>query len=166
VKFHSPGFEDWRGFPGLLDALKLIDECAVEEFPQGAIVTGVERHLDQVRSGEGALAFVTSLTPSEIPRRAHAGAAAGRAPSHLLLDHHAYAIRGGLKLGANPTLDNIEDRVAPLCTVYMQGTRALLENHSAQGTIVNEAQVLEQVELTAGDRITIGSTTLLLICAD
>lgn len=57
-----------RALPGLVEALQELEDCTVMTLEAHAGVLGALQHADQIRSGQDALRFVTSLpwTPREI----------------------------------------------------------------------------------------------------
>lgn len=152
----------WRGFPGLRDALRLLDECRVIELPRDAVCQGVVRYLDQIRGEGEALTYVTSLTPAA-DARTPAPSPVKRTATHLLLGNHAFPILGGLKIARAPTPERLEDAADPQCTVYLRGKQAVLDNHAGPGTLVNGTPIDGEVELHPGDRLTIGESELVLI---
>jgi hypothetical protein len=153
----------FEGFPGLQESLDLLTGCEVIQLPSNAVAEGILAHVDEIRTSDSTLTFVTNLAAIEGDEQQPQTALSDAAPTHVLFRNQALPIGDGIKIAGELSEKRWTDHDNPHCTVYRNGREVLLENHRPSGTLVNDKSVKDQVTLSSGDQITIGTEQLHLI---
>jgi hypothetical protein len=159
----------FRGFPGLLDSLALLDNCDIVLLEQHAVSKGILKHLTDIRSEGDSLTHITTLPSDErtlsrplsvVP----AAATETMYATHILHGNRALPIDDALKLDSHFS-DGV-DADEPQCTIYRRDRAVFLDNHSSAGTLINGEAVKVQTELKPGDEIQLGTEKLILISVE
>jgi hypothetical protein len=158
--------------PGFADHLQRTAQIELTSLPIAAAAVGAIRHARHIEEPGETKTFVTRL-PIDDPNTADADATAGLAtahagqpPTHLLyagvaheITHEPFAIgtedpqeRPGLGLSGDTA------GITPFhCSLRLVGELVILEDHSGGATLLNGRPVEGTAELTAGDRLLLGT---------
>lgn len=162
--------------PGLPEALCAPRDCRTVSLKACTMARGVLTNEAHIRCADSALKFVTSL-PARKPARARTAPmcpSSKAKPTHVVYEGYAYAITDRpLLVGANilPGEHGIEvgaycNGIAHHhCSIRRRGREIVVENHSAEGTIVNDKRIDISATVGAGDTVKVGTpgVELLLI---
>jgi hypothetical protein len=160
--------------PGLVEGLSVPPNCRIVSLETNATARGVLAHEADIRSNDSALKFVTSLPARELAQAQtmHTSPASAIRPTHVVYKGHAYAITDRpLWVGANISqgeyginLDASYNGIAHHhCSIRRRGWEIVVENHSAQGTIVNDERIDMSATVGVGDTVRIGAPGLELL---
>jgi len=152
----------FKGFPGLLDSLALLDNCDIVVLEQHAVCKGILQHLADIRSEGDSLTYITTLTSDENPLSVVPPAPTDFA-THILHGNQALPIDDGINIGSDISQGISADTDNPQCTIYRRDREVFLENHSSTGTLINGVAVKVQTQLKIGDEINLGADKLILI---
>jgi hypothetical protein len=156
---------------GLMEALTAVDRTSVALLEPDAPLRGVLDRAVSIRSPDGEVRYVTrlpALAVSEVavtPRQAEV-VADQRAPTHLLLDAHAYAVgEAGLVVGTRPPAGRPGVRITGQtggisrqhCVIRREGGQLVVEDHSRYGTFLNGERVTARQQIGLGDLLRVGS---------
>jgi hypothetical protein len=177
----------FSGFPGLSDSLALLNNLDVEFLPENAVARGAEENLDKIIQ-EGQVAYVTTLPltpkthPATVPDLSvHANSemssniqteteptslSTQHAPTHLLLKNHATSIGQTIKLGGISNGQLMIDNINPVCRVFLDGKKIIIETYGSDHILVNDKPVHSSAELHVGDELAIDSDSAVLIFVD
>lgn len=153
----------FKGFPGLLDSLNLLQDCAIVQLNNMAVTAGILNHLDTIRSESDALSYITHLAVDATAVAAISSNHSHAIATHLLLDHKAVPLGKVFKLDSNLVHGVRQTSDQPQCTIYFRGTELLLHNHKPDGTRVNNKMVTDHISLQPGDNIQLGDQIIHLI---
>jgi hypothetical protein len=162
--------------PGLYEALSAPSGCRIASLEARATARGVLTNEAYIRCADSALKFVASFPTGERarPRTVSIPRFPATKPTHVVYKGHAYAITDRpLLVGANILTGEYEIDLGVYrngiaqhhCSFRRQGGEIVVENHSAEGTIVNDRRVDMTVTVGVGDTVKIGAlgVELLLI---
>jgi hypothetical protein len=163
------------GLPGFEDRLAEVAKTAVVRLPPAAAAAGALRHVDLVRSPGEAVPYITRLSlagpapapvvhgprPPVAPRRSDESSL----PTHVVHQGRAYRVTDrpfvvgtavppdgrGLELAdTTPGLSRVH------CSIRRSGGRVIVEDHSSQGSFLNDQRVAGATPVAAGDRLRVG----------
>ncbi len=158
--------------PGLFEKLGQRPDCKIIPLQQGAAALGALRHANLIESSLDEIPFVTQLpwqqtTPNNAnPDRQSSRPETKPRPTHVVYRGLAYPLgsqpfslgrelpkeRAGISLTGPP------EGISRLhCSIRVQGSDVLIEDHSTYGTYVNEHSIKQKSVLYAGDRVRIGT---------
>jgi hypothetical protein len=158
--------------PGLVDKLGQRQDCKIIPLEHGAAALGALRHAELIQSSQGDVPFVTQIpwhqtTPSAAsPERTTPRSESSPRPTHVVYRGLAYPLgrqpfnvgrelpkeRSGISLKGPP------EGISRLhCSITVQGSELLIEDHSTYGTFVNGHKINQKAVLHAGDRVRIGT---------
>ncbi len=157
-------------FPGLPEALAGLPGCEVYALEPGAAARGALRRAAHLTSRGGAFRLVTSLPPDQADAPAMSPAArpavgGGPEPTHVLAGSRAYRLASAaFHIGTELTpgeyglvLDGRSRGVSRRhCSIRLEDGRAVLNDHSRFGTLLNGHRVEGSVVLAAGDVVAVG----------
>jgi len=157
--------------PGLAANLARLVTGESTHLAAGAAGLGALAEIDNIRSSGEAVPFVTRLPSSPelaapTNRPAEAARPSGRTPTHLLWGDTAYPLTSEeLVLGTAETAGvrslRLTGAVAGVsrshCSLRRRGSRVVLEDRSTYGTFLNDRRVKGSAEVSAGDRLRLGS---------
>lgn len=155
--------EHFKGFPGLLDSLNLLQNCEIVQLDNMAVSAGILDHLESIRSESDALSYITQLSIDEPAIAAIDDTHSHAIATHLLLDHKAVPLGKVFKLDADLARGVRQTSDQPQCTIYIRGAELLLHNHKPDGTCVNNEMVTDHISLQPGDSIQLGDQIIHLI---
>ncbi len=147
-----------RGFPGLRDALALIDGVTVAELPESAVNEAVRNHADAI-TGRETVAHVVTLPVQA--SKADAGPNVSEVPTHILLGSRAVAIGNAFRLDGDLS-GGLRESADPVCTLYTDGAVVRIDPHR-EGLTINGAAAPGGTALTTGDQLRVADTDLTLI---
>ena len=170
--------------PGVENLLSEVENCKMIALPDGAAALGALRFYDTLdrQKDDGSAPF---LTTRPLPVQQAPAAEAIRQPppaqqraTHILYRDLAYPIgETPLIIGLASVKDasgiQIRGQVAGVsrkhCSVQLQGSKIVLDDHSTYGTYVNEEPVAGKTVLELGQVIRVGTpgeTLKLIACLD
>jgi hypothetical protein len=157
--------------PGLAERLARLPGCEVVGLEPGAAALGALAREAEIRSGEGVVRFVSALGGGRrvVPVRESAPRPpdAARRPTHVLHRDVAHPIDPKPLLIGTAIPDAERGiRLPPSsravaarhCSVTLDGSRVVVEDHSRGGTFVNDERVEGSAPLQVGDRIRVGGS--------
>ncbi len=147
-----------RGFPGLRDALALIDGVSVAELPESAVNESVRGYADTI-TGRETVAHVVTLPVKA--SRPETETSASAAPTHLLLGSRAVAIGSAFRLDGDLS-GGLRTGSDPVCTLYTDGQTVRIDPHR-EGITVNGSSPPGGTALATGDTLRVADTDLTLI---
>jgi hypothetical protein len=156
----------FKGFPGLLDSLNLLQRCTIIQLGSKAVFEGIINHLSTIRSESEALSYITHLPIDKTVLTATSSAHSHSIVTHLLHGHKAVPLGKVFKLDSSMVHGIRQTSDQPQCTIYFRGTELLLHNHKPEGTLVNDETVTDHIGLQPGDRIQLEGQIIQLICVE
>ena len=155
------------GFPGLNNSLGLIADVEVIDLAELKAIGSTAIHRDQIIGADGAVQHVLQINTGDSggDSRAEAPVISGAkeaGATHLLWQHHAFAIGQGLKLGGDMSAGP-RSSDAPVCTIYQRNRQLLLECLKQGAVTVNGADVDAETRLKPGDKVAISGESMTVI---
>ena len=147
-----------RGFPGLRDALALLENVNVSELPESAVSDSIWTHSEAI-TGRATVTHVVTLPvqASKIDKNSTPAAS----PTHLLLDAQAIAIGTAFRLNEDLSTGLRESR-DPVCTLYTDGHTVRIDPHQ-EGLTLNGYAVSPGTSLAVGDVLRVVGIDITLI---
>lgn len=160
--------------PGLADALAASTSSDVAILDRAAAARGALRESDQIIPTSGEVVLTTRLrvtgssadVPDQTVGPSPTSPRTGRYATHVLYRGHAYPVANeplgfGTAPGEGVRSIVVTGRTAGIsrfhCTVRLENGRAVVEDHSSYGTLLNGLPVRGRTNLLVGDRLLLGS---------
>ncbi len=155
--------------PGLAGALAEVSEGEPVGLELGAPALCALAREEEIRSPDGSIRLVSAVGgdgraapgPAAVAPRDLAAAQ----PTHVLYRDTAHPIDGGaLVVGTGVSESGIllasscRSASAQHCTIFLDGSDVVIQDHSTAGTFVNDKRVDETAPLRVGDRIRLGDS--------
>ena len=150
----------FRGFPGLRDALNLIDNIEIIDLPSEQAIHSAVTHADRI-IGPGNITHVINLPATS--QKIVDDIVKSRRPSHLLCDNHAVSIGHSFKLSSDFTNGIRQDTGNPVCTIYPRGDDLFIEVHVPEILKINGSPASKKTHLQPGDILDVGGQPITLI---
>jgi len=161
--------------PGFEGRLTEVATTEVVRLPPAAAAAGALRYVDLVRAPGEAVPYITRLTldvpvrtpvvdgprPPVAPPRSDETTL----PTHVVHQGRAYAVTDqpfvvGTEVPSDGRGLELPDTTSGLsnvhCSVRRSGSRVIVEDHSSQGTFLNDQRVAGTAPVAAGDRLRVG----------
>ncbi len=170
----------FTGFPGFSDSLALLNNVDVEVLTPDAVARGTEQHLDKIVQ-DNQVAHITSLplptvrsesqqsnTATRVSSSGSPSASCPESPTHILQGSHARAIGQRLAIGSIDESQIEIDDGNPVCVISRtdQSTLTVEQKSSQLQVLLNNAAIENETAVKAGDKLTIGNTTITLISVE
>ena len=147
-----------RSFPGLREALALIENVTVTELPESAVSDSVRTHAAAI-TGRDTVTHVVTLPVQA--SRIDTGTTTAGSPTHLLLDARAIAIGAAFRMDADLT-QGLKESADPICTLYADGDNMRIDPHR-EGLTINGRPAPGGTVLGVGDILRVADTDVTLI---
>ncbi len=157
----------FKGFPGLIDSLSLIDNLDLHQLEANKYLAAVTKHASQIISTGGKISHVLALNSGERSTNASISDVSSQRssvqPTHLLWHHQAVEIGKSLRLSASLAAGPVASD-SPICIFYYRGAELFVEPVAGQPTVkLNGEPLGVETPLKTGDKVLVGSDELTLI---